>query len=119
MDKIYKNRELFTRTELKDAIDRAEMLKSLKTSKSKTKEQNQKPKVTPEKAKESKITIDKLVNTAKVAVGAYAAYNSLASAVNLSTGEHTLPQLDIESLRAWQMRKGTPWKTPLESSTRT
>lgn len=112
-DKIYKNRELFTRTELKDAIERAEMIKSLKAPKGKTaKEQNQKQKVTPEKAKESKITIDKLVNTAKTAVGAYAAYNALASAVNMSTGEHTLPQLDIESLRAWQMRKGTPLEDP-------
>lgn len=113
VDKIYKNRELFTRAELKDAIERAEMLKGLKAPKGKTpKEQTPKQKVTPEKAKESKITIDKLVNTAKTAVGAYAAYNALASAVNMSTGEHTLPQLDIESLRAWQMRKGTPLEDP-------
>lgn len=113
VDKIYKNRELFTRTELEDAIERAEKIKALKASKNKTaKEQNQKQKVTPEKAKEAKITIDKLVNTAKTAVGAYAAYNALASAVNMSTGEHTLPQLDIESLRAWKMRKGTPLEDP-------
>lgn len=113
VDKIYKNRELFTRAELKDAIERAEMLKGLKAPKGKTpKEQTPKQKVTPEKVKESKITIDKLVNTAKTAVGAYAAYNALASAVNMSTGEHTLPQLDIESLRAWQMRKGTPLEDP-------
>lgn len=113
VDKIYKNRELFTRTELNDAIERAEMLKSLKAPKNKTtKEQSQKPKVTPEKAKESKITIDKLVNTAKTAVGVYTAYNTLASAVNMSTGEHTLPQLDIESFRAWKMRKGTPLEDP-------
>lgn len=113
VDKIYKNRELFTRAELTDAIERAEMLKGFKAPKGKTpKEQTPKQKVTPEKVKESKITIDKLVNTAKVAVGAYAAYNSLASAVNMSTGEHTLPQLDIESLRAWKMRKGTPLEDP-------
>lgn len=113
VDKIYKNRELFTRTELEDAIERAEKIKNLKASKNKTlKEQSQKSKVTPDKVKESKITIDKLVNTAKTAVGAYAAYNALASAVNMSTGEHTLPQLDIESLRAWKMRKGTPLEDP-------
>lgn len=124
VDKIYKNRELFTREEMTDAIARAEQLNKFKKTGKKAqaaenlkalaedKKKEQKPQVKPADVKKAKITLDSIANGAKAAVGVYAAYNTLASAVNMSTGEHTLPQLDVESFRAWKMRKGTPLEDP-------
>lgn len=119
VDKIYKNRALFTREEMADAVTRAEQInkfkktgmkaqavEKLKTLAEDKKKQEQSPKVKPEDIKKAKVTLDSIAKGAKAVVGVYTAYNTLASAVNMTTGEKTLPQLDAESFRNWKAKRG-------------
>lgn len=117
VDKIYKNRGIFTKDELYDAISRAEKMSAFQKTgrkaqakaaalarKSDKDRQRAKP-VDPKSMAKSKITLDKVAKTAKTLAELYGSYKVISGAVNAATGKHTLPDFNKETFSDWVNRK--------------
>lgn len=112
VDKIYKNRKLFTKDELYDAISRAEKLSAFqKTGRKAQAEARQQAKPVDSKAMaKSKITLDGIAKTAKTLAGLYSSYKVIALAVNAATGKETLPDFDKGPISGWKERRAKSGK---------
>lgn len=122
VDKILKNRKLFTREEMQDALTRAQnMERARETGKSAKKKAESEKKKQSKQAELEKRNQPKPVNkndleaaekklktirqTMISAVGIYTAYNAIAKSINEVTGEKTLPRFDQESFKNWKTGK--------------
>lgn len=122
VDKILKNRKLFTREEMQDALTRAQnMERARETGKAAKKKAESEKKKQNKQAELEKRNQPKPVNkndleaaekklktirqTMISAVGIYTAYNAIAKSVNEVTGEKTLPRFDQESFKTWKSGK--------------
>lgn len=117
VDKIYKNRGIFTKDELYDAMSRAEKLsefqktgrkaqaEALALAKKNDKDRQQAKPVDSKAMAKSKITLDGVAKTAKTLAGLYGSYKVIAMAVNAATGKETLPDFDKGPISGWKKRR--------------
>lgn len=116
VDKILKNRKLFTREEMQDALTRAQNMERAKASgksaqrkaekekKEREKAQSQVQKPNKQDMKKSKLAVDNITNTLGKANKLYATYSLLAKNVNNIAGDNVLPEFNTQSFKQWQKR---------------
>lgn len=117
VDKIYKNRGIFTKDELYDAISRAEKLsafqktgrkaqaEALALAKKNDKDRQQAKPVDSKAMAKSKITLNGVAKTAKTLAELYGSYKVIVTAVNSATGRQTLPDFNKGSFSDWLKRE--------------